>query len=403
MAQLGPHPCWPCRSMRVHTTPASSHLPSSIRRSVPAMPAHARLAVDEQAAGVLDDLLDALEERHRLAAVNQAVVVRERQVHHGARLNLAAHHHGALHDGVHAQDGALRRVDDGRGQHGAVHAAVADGKRAARHVVDADGAVARLLAHLNHRLLHLRKVELVGAAQHGHHQALGRGHRDGDVHVVAVHDLVAVNHCVDRGHLVQRVRGRLHKGAHEAQLHAVLLQEQVLVLVAHIDDGRHVHLVEGGQQGVRVLRALQPLRHALPQARHLHAPLRLGWGCAGHTPAACISCWRSGLGCCRCRGGGLGCSRCCLRRLSLGCCRLGRWCCGCSCCCRGPCCSVQRAHQLANLHHLLLLDVQGCDGACLLPSVLHIDGDLVGLDLCDDVIFPHKVPWLLENVCDCPL
>ena len=47
---------------------------------------------------------------------------------------------------------------------------------------------------------------------------------------------------------------------------------------AHHEVG-HVHLVEGGEHGVRVLRLLQPVRHALAQPRHGHAPLPLRTGC----------------------------------------------------------------------------------------------------------------------------
>src|SRR5690606_7248666 len=45
----------------------------------------------------------------------------------------------------------------------------------------------------------------------------------------------------------------LHKERHEAQLHAVLLQELVLVFLAQLHHARHVHLVEGGEQSGRLL------------------------------------------------------------------------------------------------------------------------------------------------------
>ena len=53
-----------------------------IRRSIrngSKLPLH----VQQQAARVLHNLLDALQEGHRLPAVDQAVVVRQRQVHDG--------------------------------------------------------------------------------------------------------------------------------------------------------------------------------------------------------------------------------------------------------------------------------------------------------------------------------
>lgn len=43
--------------------------------------------------------------------------------------------HGPVKDAVHAQDGRLRRVDDGSAEHGAEHSSVADGEGAAVHVL----------------------------------------------------------------------------------------------------------------------------------------------------------------------------------------------------------------------------------------------------------------------------
>ena len=45
-----------------------------------------------------------------------------------------------------------------------------------------------------------------------------------------------------------------------------------LVLVAQIHNAAHVHLVESGEHGIRVLGTLQALRHAHTQAGHLHTP-----------------------------------------------------------------------------------------------------------------------------------
>ncbi len=64
----------------------------------------------------------------------------------------------------------------------------------------------------------------------------------------------------------------------------MLLLEEILVVIAKRHDRRHVHLVEGGEHGRRVLRFLEPRRDRLAQARHADAFLarRLIGGC-GHT------------------------------------------------------------------------------------------------------------------------
>src|SRR5262245_4723414 len=61
------------------------------------------LHFQQQSFGVLDALLDAHQEADRLAAVDQAVVVGQRQVHHRTDDDLVLDDDGALLDGVHAQ------------------------------------------------------------------------------------------------------------------------------------------------------------------------------------------------------------------------------------------------------------------------------------------------------------
>lgn len=89
------------------------------------------------------------------------------------------------------------------------------------------------------RLGRLRRSAL---AEDGHDEALGGADSDGDVVEFAVHDVGAVDDAVHRGHLLERGHGRLDKGGHEAQLHAVLLDEGVLVVVAQLHDPGHVNL-----------------------------------------------------------------------------------------------------------------------------------------------------------------
>jgi hypothetical protein len=77
------------------------------------------------------------------------------------------------------------------------------------------------------------------------------------------------------GHLLQRVDAGLGEEGHEAQPHAVLLLELVLVGVPERHDLGHVHLVVGGQHRGGVLRVLQAPGDGLAQAGHLHPFLAL--------------------------------------------------------------------------------------------------------------------------------
>src|SRR5271157_3439961 len=73
----------------------------------------------KEARGILDLLLHLDEERHGLAAVDDAVVVGQGDVHHGPDDDLAAYGDRPVLDRMHPKDGALGRVDDRGGEQGA--------------------------------------------------------------------------------------------------------------------------------------------------------------------------------------------------------------------------------------------------------------------------------------------
>src|SRR5438128_1919704 len=92
----------------------------------------------QHAVWILELVLDIDEEQHRVLAVDDAVVVGQRDVHHRRGDDLAVLDDRALLDGVHAEDRALRRVDDRRRHQRAEGAAVGDGERAALQVLQGD-------------------------------------------------------------------------------------------------------------------------------------------------------------------------------------------------------------------------------------------------------------------------
>ena len=125
-------------------SPSPSHLFLSYAATT-STPLHAeRNLSKEHLPGVLDHLLDLDEESDGLAAVEDAVVVGQGEVHHGADLDLAVDGDGLVLDGVQAEDGRLRQVDDRGAHEGAEHAAVGDGEGAAGHVLDGELVVAGL-------------------------------------------------------------------------------------------------------------------------------------------------------------------------------------------------------------------------------------------------------------------
>jgi hypothetical protein len=91
------------------------------------------------------------------------------------------------------------------------------------------------------------------------------------------------------------VHGGLHEEAHEAELHAMLFLEALLVLVAKLDHRLHVDFVERRQDGGGGLRLKEAFGDTLAQPRHRHAL---------STIAKCHRQRHTGVGAGGCSGGG---------------------------------------------------------------------------------------------------
>ena len=75
------------------------------------------------------------------------------------------------------------------------------------------------------------------------------------------------------GYFLSACTAAFDEEAHEAELHAVLLLEAVLVPVAQVDDRLHVHFVERREDRGGRLRLHEALATRCAQARHRHALL----------------------------------------------------------------------------------------------------------------------------------
>src|SRR3954470_3227567 len=191
------------------------HAPS---RKATALAEHQRSEIEHQARRIFQALLDADKEGHGFLAVDDAVIVGQRQIHHRADLDLAADDHRPLLDLVHAENAGLRRVQD-RGRHQrAVDAAVRDGEGAALHLVDLELAIAGAAAEIGDALLDVGDRLVVAVAHHGHNEALVGADGDADVIVVLVDQIGAVDLGVDGRDVLQTLHDGLGEEAHEAEL-----------------------------------------------------------------------------------------------------------------------------------------------------------------------------------------
>src|SRR5690606_15247209 len=141
-------PCWAARiaaaypagpaPMTMRSNRLLIALASAAARSPScAVPSH----LEQEACRVLQQVPYRRQEKNGLAAVDETVIVRQGEVHHGSRHDLPVDHHRPLLDPVHPENGALRRIEYRRREERSEHAAVGDGEGTAGNLLDRERAV----------------------------------------------------------------------------------------------------------------------------------------------------------------------------------------------------------------------------------------------------------------------
>src|SRR5258708_3594738 len=92
-------------------------------------------ALEKQLCRLLEVFLDLHQKLHGLAAVDDAVIVAEGDVHHRPEHNLTVYADRPILDLVQAEDADLRRIENRRAEQRTEDAAVGDRKRAAGQVL----------------------------------------------------------------------------------------------------------------------------------------------------------------------------------------------------------------------------------------------------------------------------
>src|SRR5690625_2200195 len=192
-------------------------------------------------------------------AVDDAMVVRQRQRQHQPRHELAAvpdRLHAVARD---AQDGHFRRIDDGRELGAADAAQRRNGNAAAGHVGRTELLVAGLDRNLAQLLGQFDQPLLVAIADHRHHQAVRRVHGDADVEILLEDQLFAGR--VQRG---IELRELLQRRDHGLDLEHQRRDLDVRVFLAEL-------LAEGFQLGDVGVVMLGDVRDHRPVARQVGA------------------------------------------------------------------------------------------------------------------------------------
>ena len=100
---------------------------------------------------------------------------------------------------MNAQDRRLGRIDDGRRQHRAEHAAIRDRIRSAGQLLHLELALLRALAEVRDLLFYFRDGELIRVAHDRNDQPARAADRDAYVEITVIDDVAAIDRRVDDG------------------------------------------------------------------------------------------------------------------------------------------------------------------------------------------------------------
>src|SRR5215218_6886000 len=97
-----------------------------------------RSKIQRQLRRILDAFFHTDKEGDGLFAVNGAMIVTQGKIHHRPHHDLSLEGHWPLLNRVHAEDAALRRIQNRRAEERAINAAIGNRKRAALKFLDLD-------------------------------------------------------------------------------------------------------------------------------------------------------------------------------------------------------------------------------------------------------------------------
>ncbi len=117
---------------------------------------------------VFDAFLHFDEESDCFFPIDGAMIVAERQIHHRADFYFPVHGNGPRYDFVHAENPALRRIQDRRREERSVHATVRDREITTLQIFNLQFSFARCRGVIGNVALQIGKTFLVRIAHHRH-------------------------------------------------------------------------------------------------------------------------------------------------------------------------------------------------------------------------------------------
>ncbi len=125
--------------------------------------------------------------------------------------------------------------------------------------------IARFGRQLHDFFLDIGHTETFCISYHRYGKPPRGGYGDGNIAKVVIHQFLAIDIGIHRGPFLQGETGSFGKKAHKAKSHTVRFLEFILVFVAGVHHRLHVHLVERGEHGCRILCFHQPAGNRFAQ------------------------------------------------------------------------------------------------------------------------------------------
>src|SRR5215212_9599164 len=218
------------------------------RPSITAFISHPRALQGDLSADIalrpvsLQTTFDGVQELECGAAVEDAVVEGDLEVHHAAYSDGVVYDHRTLDDGFRGEDRRLRVIDNGRGDHTTEGTRVVDGEGAARDVFGAELAG----AGTSHQLVDLtgepEDVQLVGVGDDGHDEGVFEVDGHTDVYSLSQDYAVPVPDRVEDGILFKTLDNCLYYERQVGELNALAFRECLFLPFAQGGESAHVNL-----------------------------------------------------------------------------------------------------------------------------------------------------------------
>src|SRR6516225_1170993 len=223
-------------------------------------------------------LQEFLHVRHELvgdSAIDNAMVVADAEMHHGADGNgfvsvLVGHNDGLFDDSTDAHDRDLRLIEDGHAEFGSEDAGVRDGEGSALNLFGLELLGAGALAEIGDGALQADEATLLGVLDHGDDQPPVKSNRDAQVDGRIVANVVAFDRRIDDGPLANAVHGSASEEWRKRQFCSSNLLEFSLHPLAQLHDARDVDFEDSVHMRAGAFRHHHVLGNLFAHHRHGH-------------------------------------------------------------------------------------------------------------------------------------